>query len=144
MDGVERILRAHARPNDEVVVEDPCYSGVLDLVRGVGLRPVPVRLDEQGPIRRSLAAALSGGAQLMIITPRAQNPTGAAITPARGRRLRSVLRKRPDLHIVENDYLALTSGHAVRRADGRPGVLDGGPILQQGTGPGPATGGAGR
>lgn len=110
LDGIERILRARTRANDEVAVEDPCYSGVLDLVRGIGLRPVPVGLDQDGPLAADLEAALNRGVRIAILTPRAQNPTGAALTQRRVVAVRQVLRRHPDVHIVENDYLANLSG----------------------------------
>jgi DNA-binding transcriptional MocR family regulator len=110
LDGIERILRARTRANDEVAVEDPCYSGVLDLVRGIGLRPVPVGMDQDGPLAEDLANALNRGVRIAILTPRAQNPTGAALTEHRAGRLRQVLRRHPEAHIVENDYLADLSG----------------------------------
>ena len=40
------------------------------------------------------------------MTPRAQNPTGAAITSERAADLRRVLRRRPDVVLIENDYMA--------------------------------------
>ena len=110
LDGIERILRARTRANDEVAVEDPCYSGVLDLVRGIGLRPVPVGMDQDGPLADDLANALNHGVRIAILTPRAQNPTGAALTEHRAGRLRQVLRRHPEVHVVENDYLADLSG----------------------------------
>ena len=48
--------------------------------------------------------------QIAILTPRAQNPTGAALTKPRASQLRQVLRRHPDVHVVENDYLADLSG----------------------------------
>ena len=110
LDGIERILRARTRANDEVAVEDPCYSGVLDLVRGIGLRPVPVGMDQDGPLADDLANALNHGVRIAILTPRAQNPTGAALNEHRAGRLRQVLRRHPEVHVVENDYLADLSG----------------------------------
>src|SRR5215472_13024004 len=48
LDGVERILQTQLRPGDRVVVEDPTWPRITDLVRATGLMPTPVLIDQQG------------------------------------------------------------------------------------------------
>jgi DNA-binding transcriptional MocR family regulator len=48
----------------------------------------------------------------MITTPRAQNPTGAALTSARASELKRVLQKFPNLLLIENDYAGPVAGKA--------------------------------
>jgi DNA-binding transcriptional MocR family regulator len=109
LDGVERVLREHLRPGDRVAVEDPCFTGVLDLLASLALVPVPVPVDDEGllpePLRRALKPA-----QALIVTPRAQNPTGAAITPKRARALRSVLAAFPQTLVMEDDHAGQVAG----------------------------------
>ncbi|WP_116947135.1 aminotransferase class I/II-fold pyridoxal phosphate-dependent enzyme [Jiangella endophytica] len=110
MDGVERVLASRARPNDRVAVEDPGYPGVLELVRSMGMVPVGVAVDDAGPVPSSLAEALGGGPVAFVVTPRAQNPTGAAVDAARARELRVVLDDHPDVLVVEDDHASLIAG----------------------------------
>jgi len=114
MDGIERVLHAHLRPGDRVAVEDPGFTSVLDLCGALGLRPVPVRLDADGALASDLEAALEAGAQALIVTPRAQNPTGAALSEARVRELRRVLSRHPDALVIEDDHAGLVAGAPAR------------------------------
>ncbi len=106
LDGIERLLGAHLRPGDRVAVEDPSWANLLDLVAALGLTPVPVPVDDDGPLPDGLAHALAGGAQAAIVTSRAHNPTGAAVGATRAAALRRVLRAHPDALLIEDDHAA--------------------------------------
>src|SRR5712692_7407608 len=102
LDGIERVLREELRPGDRVIVEDPCFTGVVDLVHALSLVPVPVGVDDEGLLPAALQRAVA--AEAIIVTPRAQNPNGAAATERRGRPLRALLRQRPKLLVIEDDH----------------------------------------
>ncbi|WP_171107262.1 MULTISPECIES: aminotransferase class I/II-fold pyridoxal phosphate-dependent enzyme [Streptomyces] len=108
LDAIERVLAAHLKPGDAVAVEDPGWGGMLDLVPALGLRTLPVALDDDGPLPEQVERALKAGARALVVTDRAQNPTGAALTAARARALRSVLRQHPATLLIEDDH-----GHGI-------------------------------
>ncbi|MEV6346096.1 aminotransferase class I/II-fold pyridoxal phosphate-dependent enzyme [Actinoplanes sp. NPDC051851] len=118
LDSIERLLTAHLRPGDAVAVEDPGWANVFDLAAALGLRTLPFAVDEEGPDPESLAAALQAGARAVVITVRAQNPTGAAVSEARAAVLRELLAAWPDVLLVEDDHaaeLAEDSPHCIGR-----------------------------
>ncbi|MEV6960537.1 aminotransferase class I/II-fold pyridoxal phosphate-dependent enzyme [Streptomyces sp. NPDC051207] len=108
LDAVERVLAAHLKPGDTVAVEDPGWGRTLDLVPALGLRTVPVGIDDDGPRAEDVRRALAAGARALIVTDRAQNPTGAAVSAPRARALRDVLAEHPDTLLIEDDH-----GHGI-------------------------------
>jgi DNA-binding transcriptional MocR family regulator len=111
LDGIERALSAHLRPGDRVIVEDPGWANLLDLIAALGLSAEPVRVDDDGPLVADMARALGRGTRALIVTTRAQNPTGAALSAERADALRGLLAGRADdLLLVEDDHCAGISG----------------------------------
>ncbi len=108
LDAIERVLAAHLKPGDTVAVEDPGWGSLLDLVPALGLRTAPVGLDDEGPLPDDVRRALESGARALIVTDRAQNPTGAVVSATRARALRSVLRAHPETLLIEDDH-----GHGI-------------------------------
>ena len=110
LDGIERLLTAHLRPGDRVAVEDPGWAHLLDMVAGIGLVPVSMPVDRAGPTEDGLQNALNLGATAVVLTSRAQNPTGAVVTASRARALRRILRGYRGIMTIEDDHAAELSG----------------------------------
>ena len=110
LDGIERVLQAHLRPGDIVAVEDPSYTGVLDLVAALALVAEPVAIDDSGPLAADLNRALKLGAKAFILTPRAQNPSGGALDRKRAAELRQVLAAFPEVVLIEDDHAGQVAG----------------------------------
>lgn len=110
LDGIERTLDAHLRPGDRVAVEDPAYASVLNLVAAMNLRAEPLRIDRFGMMPEELDRSLAGGCRAVIVTPRAQNPTGAALDASRAAALSGVLADHPEVLIIEDDHAGPVAG----------------------------------
>lgn len=106
LDGIERVLAAHLRPGDRIAVEDPGWANLLDLISALGLRPVAVPVDDQGPTEAGVRAGLAAGARALVVTTRAHNPTGAAVTAERARALRNLLAAHRGVLLIEDDHAA--------------------------------------
>jgi DNA-binding transcriptional MocR family regulator len=106
-DAVERTLTATVRHGDRVAVEDPGYPPALRVLRALGLEAVAMAVDAEGPTVDGLGAALAAGARAVIVTPRGQNPTGAALSERRAGALHRVLRRHREVVLIEDDHLGL-------------------------------------
>jgi DNA-binding transcriptional MocR family regulator len=109
-DGIERVLQAHLRPGDRVIIEDPAYIGIVDLLRALGLVAVPVPVDERGLLPEPFESSLARGAEAVVAVPRAQNPFGSALDAERSATLQQILEGRPDVLLIEDDHAGLVSG----------------------------------
>lgn len=110
LDAIERVLREHLRPGDRVAVEDPVFPTLVDLLAASGFIPEAMATDAEGPTAEGLSAALKRRAVAIVITPRAQNPTGTCLSAVRASELRSVLKRHPGVLLVENDPLGPVAG----------------------------------
>ncbi|GAA2544048.1 aminotransferase class I/II-fold pyridoxal phosphate-dependent enzyme [Winogradskya consettensis] len=118
LDAIERLLVTRLRPGDIVAVEDPGWANLLDLVAALGLSTVSMAVDDEGPLPDSLDEAIALGAQAVIVTARAQNPTGAAISEQRAIALRAVLAQHPQVLLIEDDHAAELAGVALHCLSG--------------------------
>ncbi|MBA3629069.1 MAG: aminotransferase class I/II-fold pyridoxal phosphate-dependent enzyme, partial [Actinobacteria bacterium] len=110
LDGLERVLRVHLAPGDRVGLEDPGWRSVYHLIASLNLIPVPVPIDDDGPLPDALQRVLQSGLDALIVTPRAQNPTGAALERGRASELERMVSVHPDLLLIEDDHAGPVSG----------------------------------
>ncbi|MEV6971138.1 aminotransferase class I/II-fold pyridoxal phosphate-dependent enzyme [Hamadaea sp. NPDC051192] len=106
LDALDRVVRAHVRFGDRVLVENPTFPPILDLIDAAGATAVPVALDRQGITPDSLAQGLEAGALMLILQPRAHNPTGVSMTGRRASDLAALLTSHPSVIVVEDDHAA--------------------------------------
>lgn len=119
LDGIERVLATHLRPGDRVAVEDPGWANLLDLLAALDLSVEPVGVDDDGPLAVDVARALRRGVRALVVTSRAQNPTGAAVSAQRADQLRELLAGRSaDLLLIEDDHCAGIAGAALHALAG--------------------------
>jgi DNA-binding transcriptional MocR family regulator len=110
LDGIERALAARLRPGDVVAVEDPGFAGLLHLLRANGYALRPVAIDRRGMDPAALVRTLDEGVAAVVVNPRGQNPTGAALDEERATALRAVLDRHPDVMLLEDDHLGPIAG----------------------------------
>lgn len=124
LDATERVLGAHLRLGDRVIIEDPAYPPIRDILLALGMVAVPVAVDERGLVPEALKAALATGPAALVIVPRAQNPLGAAMDADRAGNLRELIdRHHPALLVVEDDHAGAVAGaplHSLVPPSGRP------------------------
>jgi DNA-binding transcriptional MocR family regulator len=116
LDAIERLLGSALVRGDAVAVEDPGYLASTGIVTAMGFRAVGVGVDRRGMDPVALGRALRDGARAVVITSRAQNPTGASLDGERAAALRQVLEAFPDVFVVEDDHLSLVAGSSYQRA----------------------------
>ena len=108
LDGLSRVIDQIVSVGVRVVVEDPGFPALIDLLEARGAEVVPVALDDQGMLPDALAVALVGDPVAVFLHSRSQNPTGAGLTADRRDALAKVLKGSRAL-IVEADHSGMIS-----------------------------------
>jgi len=94
------------RPGDVVLVDDPCYPYLLEMLRQRGVRPVGVPRTATGPDVHALQSSASRlNARVFITNTTFHNPTGTTTAPQVAHELLTTARAH-DLTIVEDDIFA--------------------------------------
>jgi DNA-binding transcriptional MocR family regulator len=99
LDALDRVTAAVVRFGDHVLVEDPAFPPLLDLLEAAGATVIgvpcwsdlPARLAEYRPVA-------------LYLQPRAHNPTGASMSSADAAGRARQLADAPELVVVEDDH----------------------------------------
>lgn len=110
LDCMARLLSTELKPGDAVAVEDPGFHHLLDLVPALGLRMVPVAVDDEGIRPQALRTALRAGVRAVVCSPRGQNPMGGCFSEERRDALLEALGGFPDVLVIEDDHNAEVAG----------------------------------
>ncbi len=97
-------LRALSPFGGAVLTESPTYFGALAVVRTLGLRAVPIPVDDEGIVTEGLEAAFrASGARVLYLQPTYSNPSGTRLSHARRREVLEIA-ARVSAFVVEDDY----------------------------------------
>ncbi|MEI2415234.1 PLP-dependent aminotransferase family protein [Orrella sp. JC864] len=120
--GLDLVVRTLLKPGDAVLVESPCYTNLLQMLRLAGMRIVAVPRGAQGVDLAALAqAAQDSRPRALFVNTVLHNPTGTTLGMAQAFRLLQ-LAEHHRLWVVEDDISRpLLSGPAPALA-----ALDGG------------------
>ncbi|MBX3193752.1 MAG: aminotransferase class I/II-fold pyridoxal phosphate-dependent enzyme [Microbacteriaceae bacterium] len=107
LDAIDRALASLVRYGDRIIVENPTFPPFLDLLDHHGLEPVGVGVDAEGMIPSEFSAALRARPAVVLLQPRAHNPTGASVSVERAKQLAFELyrsRFAADAIVIEDDH----------------------------------------
>lgn len=103
MDALDRLAQEFVRFGDRVLVEDPTFPPILDLLEALGAEVIGLDMDAEGVTVSSLQAGLALDPVAIVLQPRAQNPTGISMTARRAKRLAKELAS-SRAWVIEDDH----------------------------------------
>jgi DNA-binding transcriptional MocR family regulator len=107
--GLSLVARLLARPGNAVLVEQPTYLGLLDILASHQLRPVTVPMDGEGLLIAELEQCIRRERPAFLYTiPCFQNPTGICQSTERRERLLAIA-ARYELPVIEDDIYGMLS-----------------------------------
>lgn len=98
-------IAAAAEPGSSVAVDEPVGFGTLELLRSLGLVPIGVSGDREGPRPDSLRQALAQRPAAYVFQPSAPYTAAEGITASRHLQLQEELALHPGVLVVEDDAL---------------------------------------
>ncbi len=109
MDALDRLIAAMVTIGDKVGISDPGFPPLFDMLDLAGAETLPIPLDDEGLDPDAVRTALDSGMSLLIVQPRAHNPTGVSMSKRRRDELAILFAGRPVL-IFEDDHSGDVSG----------------------------------
>lgn len=102
-DALDRAVAELVNLGDTVIVEDPTFPPLLDMLDLAGARIEGVPLDGDGPVLERLATAMATDPVAIFTQPRAHNPTGVHISADRTRAIANLVVGTRTI-VVEDDH----------------------------------------
>jgi DNA-binding transcriptional MocR family regulator len=100
---LDLVLRILGRDGDTVLVENPSYLGLLDIITSHHLTPISLPVDDDGlDVDKLEPLILRYRPQLLYLVPNFHNPTGATLSLARRQQLLEIAHKY-NLPILEDN-----------------------------------------
>ncbi|WP_353166865.1 aminotransferase class I/II-fold pyridoxal phosphate-dependent enzyme [Acinetobacter sp.] len=109
VDAIERILTAYLVPSDSVAVEQPGFITSISAIEHQQFKMQPFTVTSNGFDLDTIEQALYEGAQALVITPRAQNPTGYSLDRMQAEKISRLLIKYPHVLIIVDDHFSVLS-----------------------------------
>ena len=106
LDGLGLCLQAVTEPGDAVLIEEPCFYGVLQQISRLRLKAVPVKSSVfMGLDLTELESILSDTpAKAMVLMTNNQNPVGYTLTEPKKKQLAAILEKHKVIAIEDDVY----------------------------------------
>jgi len=108
MDALDRLIQATVTVGDKVGISDPGFPPLYDMLDLTGAESLALPLDDHGLDPDAVREAVGNGMSVLIIQPRAHNPTGISMTAARRDELAEILVDR-DVLVIEDDHSGAVS-----------------------------------
>jgi DNA-binding transcriptional MocR family regulator len=102
LDALDRVAQAALRLGDRVVVEHPTFPPLIDLLDQLGCEAIGVDVDDDGIDVGQLRSNTPAPAAVFL-QPRAHNPAGVALSPARAAAIADALAGTATL-VIEDDH----------------------------------------
>lgn len=107
-DALDRLIGALIQIGDRVIVEQPTFPPLLDMLELAGAEVLGVPLDDEGMEVDAFTAALEQAPTAVFLQPRAHNPRGVTMSQRRADAIAEALG--PDTWVIEDDHSGDASG----------------------------------
>ena len=108
-DALDRVVSAVVHLGDTVVVEEPTFPPIIDLLEVAGANIIGIELDKEGLPLDELEKALEQDPVAVFLQPRSHNPTSVTMTRVRAEGIAELVCGR-ELIVVEDDHSGEISG----------------------------------
>ena len=109
VDAIERILSVHLIATDTIAIEQPGFISSICALEQQQYKMQPFTVTSDGFDLNELQHALDMHAQAVIITPRAQNPTGYSLDQHHAEKIKALLSNYPHVLVIIDDHFSLLS-----------------------------------